>query len=78
MVPGSSPRPSALPQSSGIDVLGERVHVVLGVDGVDVLVEAELGVVDDVEPLLAGRDAAGQRRVEDAPGFRGRRTGRTR
>ena len=36
-------------------VLGQRVHVVFRVDRVDVLVQAELGVVDDVEPLLRWR-----------------------
>ncbi len=45
----------------------DRVHVVLDVDGLDVLFESKLGMVDDVEELLRRADAAGQGWVVDDP-----------
>jgi hypothetical protein len=54
----------------GEDVNGVGVHVVLAVDGFDVVVKAELGVVDDVQQLLLWAHPAKQCRVvqdADAP-----------
>ena len=47
-----------MPAPDDLDLVGsQRIHVVLAVDGFDMLVQFQLGVADDVQHLLARADA---------------------